>query len=96
MKPDLSALEVGHQVVYVDPTGAQIPALVTAIWGDPKGPAVPCINLVYVSTDPQRTDNFGRQMERQTSLVHRSAQPAHGNYYMLPDDEPNPIAELKA
>lgn len=91
-KPDLTGkLFVGATVVYVDPVGVQSPALVTAVWGDPKD--CPLINLVYVDPDANRTDSYGRQISRQTSLHHRSAYAVHGQYYMMPDDTPNPIVQ---
>ena len=46
----------------------------------------PGCNLVYVSSDAERTDNCGRQMERATSVVHKSKQPAHGMYWCWPDE----------
>lgn len=89
-KPDLTGkLHVGAHVVYVNPVGVQHPALVTAIWGEPKD--CPLINLVYVDSDKDRSDSYGRQISRQTSLHHRSAYAVHGQYYMMPDETPNPI-----
>jgi len=89
-KPDLSALRVGGRVVFVDPVAVQHEALVTAVWGNPAN-SVPCINIVFVSSDDKMQDPYGRQIERQTSLCHRSVNPAHGFYYMMPGDTPNPI-----
>lgn len=89
-KPDLSALKVGGMVIYVDPVARRYDALVTAVWGDPAA-TVPCINLVYVNPDESTQDSYGRQISRQTSLAHRSVNPAHGQYYMMPGDTPNPI-----
>lgn len=82
----MQGLKVGGLVVFVDALGAQHNALVTAIWGDPE--KVPCINVVFVGAE-ELVDNYGRQIKRNTSLVHKSQQPAHGNYYMMPGDTPN-------
>lgn len=93
----LDKLKVGGDVIYVDPYGVQHAALVTAVWGavdNPENP--PCINVVYVSSDDSKQDSYGRQMERQTSLVNKRYQPAHGNYYMMPGETPNPVAELQS
>jgi len=49
----------------------------------------PCVNLVWVSIDRERQDSYGRQIERETSVVHASDQSAHGNYWRFMDEEPN-------
>lgn len=86
-------LKVGKEVVFVDSVGKQFPALITAIHGRPED--VPCVNVVFISGDETRQDSYGRQVERSTSVVHRSKQPAHGFYYMEPGDTPNPIAPVQ-
>lgn len=91
-KPDLSGLRVGSRVIYVDTVAVQFDALVTAVWGDPAT-QVPCINLVFVTKDEAMQDSYGRQISRQTSLCHRSVNPAHGQYYMMPGDTPNPVQQ---
>lgn len=81
----------GQVVVYVDEYGKAHNALVTIWWGldhlGEPGLTVPCCNVVYVSGDPKKDDTYGRQIERATSVVHRSSQPAHGSYYRWPDEE---------
>lgn len=74
----------GEPVVFVDPVGQAHPALVTAVWG------AQCVNVVFVSRDANKTDTFGRQIERNTSCLHQQLQPAHGNYWRYPEDEPKP------
>lgn len=86
-------MKVGDRVVWVDAVGEQMPALVSAIWGTGENP---CINVVFVSRDETRTDTYGRQIERQTSVVHKSNQAAHGWYWMHEGDVPNPVAKLQA
>ncbi len=38
----------------------------------------PSINVVYVESDASKTDSYGRQIARATSVPHESVQPAHG------------------
>lgn len=45
-----------------------------------------CCNLVWVSSDAKRTDSYGQQIIRETSVVHKGSQPAHGNYWLWPDE----------
>ena len=85
-------MEVGGPIIFVDAYGRQHDALITAIWGNPDDK--PCINVVYVSSDADRQDSFGRQIERHTSIVHKGSQPAHGMYYMEAGDTPNPVAKV--
>lgn len=73
----------------MDAVGKHHNALVTAVWGTIE--QVPCINIVIVSTDEAKQDQYGRQLERNTSLVHKTNQAAHGMYYMMPGDTPNPV-----
>jgi hypothetical protein len=89
-KLDLTGLEVGGEVIYVDPVAVPHKALVTTVWGDPAT-CVPCINIAYVNPDKNAQDSYGRQISRQTSLQHRSVNPSHGQYYMLPGDVQNPV-----
>lgn len=70
---------LGASVEFVDPTGNAHKALVTAVWGNPDDN--PSLNLVYVSADETKTDQYGRQIERKTSIVHESRQGAHGNFW---------------
>lgn len=73
---------VGSGVTFVDSKGHEHNALVMCV----HGPADqnPAVNLVYVSSDPERSDGFGRQIERSSSAVHRNSQSAHGNYWYFP------------
>jgi hypothetical protein len=78
---------VGDVVIFVDAVGRDQNALVTAAWGSD------CLNLVMVSLDEKALDNYGRQTERSTSVLHVSIQPAHGMYWRWPGEEKNPIQE---
>lgn len=81
-------LKLGGQIVFVDARGQLHDALITAIWGEPKD--LPCINVVFVSTDNAKQDQYGRQIERETSIVYKEKQSAHGMYYMFHGETPNP------
>ena len=68
--------QLGQKVVFTDPKGVDHEALVTAVWSET------CVNLVWVSGDEARTDTYGRQLERQTSVTHATVMgQAHGNYW---------------
>jgi hypothetical protein len=70
-------------VVFVDPHGVEHNAVVTANWASPDNPT-PSINVVYVTKDESKTDSYGRQIERSTSVVHESNQAAHGMFWHQP------------
>jgi hypothetical protein len=77
-------MQTGKAVTYVDERGISHAAIVTAVWpGEYGADKEPGINLVFVSHDEKKTDDYGRQTERRSSVVHRDAQKAHGNYWML-------------
>lgn len=83
-------LKTSDHVVYVDQVGRRHEALVTIVWENnphysPSTPAPGC-NLVFVSGDESKDDPYGRQIERETSVVHKTNQPAHGNYWLWPDE----------
>lgn len=83
----------GEKVIYVDEFGNKRDALITKWWGGAS--LIPAYvsetgelgcNLVYVTNDPLKTDSYGDQLERATSVVHKSKQIAHGRYYMFTDE----------
>jgi hypothetical protein len=74
---------VGQFVKWHDPTGVEHDALVTAVWN----PLL--VNLVVVSKDTAKIDQYGRQIERQTSSSHKSCYQAHGFYWRFSHEEPN-------
>lgn len=82
-------LKVGDQVIFIDEQRARHNALVTVVWRDihhqPEGKPPGC-NLVFVSGDVTKEDPYGRQIERRTSLVHVSAQPARASCWSWPDE----------
>ena len=75
--------ELGEVVKWHDPTGVEHTALVTAVW------TPTCINLVVVSHDEKKKDEYGRQIERYTSQQHKSVMNVHGFYWRFIDEEPN-------
>jgi hypothetical protein len=81
------------RIVFVDAHGVEHSALVTIWWTGNREVAAyrsengePGCNLVYVSSDDTKTDPYGRQIERFTSVVHKTKQAAHGNYWCWPDE----------
>lgn len=80
-------LKVNDLVIYADPVGKPLNALVTAVWGPT------CINIVLVSDNENETDSYGRQIKRFTSVCHKSVMNVHGNYWRYPDEEPNPTVQ---
>lgn len=93
----MKSYNMGQHIVYVDQYGKPHDALVTIWWGatDPAAypqyvsvNGEPGCNLVLVSGDKDKDDPYGRQIERQTSVVHKTRQPAHGNFWCWPEELP--------
>lgn len=68
--------KIGEAVIYVDEYKREHFALLTAVHGSGEKP---CVNLVYVSSDPNKHDTYGRQVERFSSCVHISNNGAQAN-----------------
>lgn len=80
-------LAVGDHVLLTDEFGADHNALVTATFGWREyGQREDGCNVVIVHSDESREDSYGRQIDRYTSVVHRSEQPADGNFWRWPDE----------
>lgn len=79
-------VDVGSHVIFVDGRGQRRTALVTAVHGENwfEGQSAPAINVVFVTDDETRSDAWGRQIERDGSVVHESNQSAHGQFWKLP------------
>ena len=79
-------LHVGDVVIYYNPVGKPFIALVTAVWSKT------CLNVVIISPDESKTDTYGRQIERYTSLgwLGMGGQ-VYGNNWGFLDEQPNPI-----
>ena len=71
-------------VIWHDSVGKPHNALVTAVWSQN------CINVVFVSDDANKQDNYGRQIERATSCNYKTQMNVHGFYWRFVEDEPNP------
>ncbi len=69
----------GDVVIYVDEVGVAHDALVTIYFGgeQPNG----ALNCVYVSKDTNKSDPYGRQLERASSVSRQSEHTAHGRYW---------------
>ncbi len=81
------------KVDYVDEHGIRHSALVSRWWIDRDGIEAhkkkhgePGMNLLFVTEDGSKTDSYGMQIERRTSVVHRSRQAAPGNYWLWPEE----------
>ena len=69
-------------VVFTDEVGVKHDALLTQVWSrDEEGPVV--ANLVFVVADPQKSDPYGHQIERRTSVSRRNEYSAHGFFFEL-------------
>lgn len=71
---------IGDAVIFTDPKGSDHHAVCTNSFGPI------CINVAFVSGDESRTDTFGRQIERSTSVLHQNTAPAHGNFWRRADE----------
>jgi hypothetical protein len=71
--------QIGEAVIFCDADGTDHPALVTTDWGL-------CCNVVLVSNDESKQDQYGRQIERHTSISDADRAGAHGMYWRFPDD----------
>jgi hypothetical protein len=78
MTNERKAAQIGDAVVYVDAVGDEHQAVVTNVFGTTPASA---INLVYVSGDESERDQYGRQIKRETSVVHQDSQSAHGRFW---------------
>jgi len=86
-------------VRYWDSQGREHKALVTAIHGtygyscgtvkredgSEFDAGHPSINVVYVTPEVGKTDSWGLQLERNSSVVHADSQGAGGNYWKFDD-----------
>lgn len=82
--------DTDSQIIFVDSKGEAHSALAT-VWWDTistyrSDQGEPGCNVVYVSTDTSKTDPYGRQIEKATSVVHKMKQAAPGNFWCWPDE----------
>lgn len=92
--------EVGDAVIFHDAYGKPHNALITCVHGSFehsfRDHGIPCVNLIHVSGEQAKQDQYGRQTEHSSSAVHKSRQGAHGNYWRWPDEAPNPVAPAQS
>lgn len=75
------ALKPGDVVILTDEQGHRHNALVTIYHdGGSETPGM-ALNCVYVSGDGSKSDPYGRQVERMSSVAMLGPQSAHGRYY---------------
>lgn len=77
---------IGDHVIIVDKEGQSRNGLVTTTfegWQGNDG-----VNAVIVHKDEERTDSYGRQIDREyTSVPHKNEQAAPGYYWCWPDEQ---------
>jgi hypothetical protein len=81
---------IGDAVIFTDAKGHDRPAVCTNSFG-PK-----CINVAFVSDDTARTDSYGRQLERATSVPHQGSAFAHGYFWRQQYEAKKETAEPSA
>lgn len=74
-------VQIGEAVIYCDSLQREHEAIVTNVFGGREGVYEPSVNVVYTSPDESKTDTYGRQLERDTSVMHRSSQQAPGRWW---------------
>lgn len=62
---------VGDFVLYVDESGIKHCGIVSAVFGPEH------INIIYVSENPLKTDEYGRQIERGLTVSNRKMPGEH-------------------
>jgi len=61
-------VKVGSVVKYYDSHNKEHNGLVTAVWSQD------CVNIVYVSDDENKQDQYGRQLERGATSIRRRSE----------------------
>lgn len=80
----------GDHVKVVDEHGYLHDGLVTNSWGNQSeyedGKPGPTVNVLFVSNDPAKRDQYGEQIERLSSCSHKLNSHAPGRYWFWPDE----------
>lgn len=76
-------VKIGQGVKVVDEVGVLHDGLVTNVWGE--GPHT-VANVLFLSSDTNKSDSYGRQPERLSSCSHRDSGSAHGRYWFVTGD----------
>lgn len=81
--------KIGDAVQYRDVHGSWHNALVTMVWdgGKPEEFPTPAINVLWVVDDISKTDNYGRQIDRSTSVPYQKDQTAPGFSWRFVTDD---------
>jgi len=96
MENELKQVEVGELVVFLDANRVQHNALLTAVWGEHRigngfdgkpYESWPCVNLVFVVSTDDKQDQYGRQIQRETSVSHFAGSQAPGMYWFYTDQQ---------
>lgn len=83
--------KVGDAIIFFTELRQEVSGILTAVHGDvgksDRGWHIPCVNLVYVVPDEDKTDCWGRQKDHASSCVHVSDQhPPVGMYWCFPEE----------
>lgn len=87
MDTKVKPVEIGDVVRVTDQFAGTHNALVVQAWryGSLEENPTPSINVVYVSDDEKKMDQYGRQIERDlTSVPYKDQQSAPGRYWEWP------------
>jgi len=79
-------VNVGDHIIFTDTHRRQHSALVTEVWDsgvEQRRDSLPAVNLLYVVDDETRMDQYGRQIERESSVVPVESNSAGANCYHL-------------
>lgn len=79
-------VKIGQGIKVVDEHGVQHDGLCVANhWSGDEEPTheITVANVTYVSKDPNKTDNYGRQKEMIMSCSHRDSTTAPGRYWFI-------------
>lgn len=71
--------KVGDVIRATDELGREHDALVTAYWAGDRADGA--LNCVFVSDDIDKTDPYGRQLERMSSVGRQNELSAHGRFW---------------
>lgn len=78
-------VKIGDATFVVDEVGKLHHGLVTENWGTEGSPSN-CVNVVFLSADPAKRDQYGRQSEHLSSCSHRDMTTAPGRYWFVSGD----------
>lgn len=99
-------LEIGQHLRYCDQERMWHDALVLAIHGDVYSGKdadgkeflqYPCVNLVFVVSNENQTDQYGRQTQKEgaTSVMHYEQYAPSGFFWCHPEDEEKAFAKMQ-